>query len=117
VAATPSAFSEWLRGNAAFSTSNAHPATVGGLRGEVLDLRLARGWMRTCPFWTKTPVVALMSGRKPSSFEHVLIPGQAIRLYLLAYRDGVLRIEVTDVRDEHHLDQYSRIVESFAFKD
>ena len=32
VATTPSAFSEWLRGNAAFSTSNAHPATVGGLR-------------------------------------------------------------------------------------
>jgi len=117
LATTPSAFSEWLRGNAAFSTSNVHPATVGGLRGEVLDLRLARGWTRTCPFWTSTPVVALMSGRKPSNFEHVLIPGQAIRLYLLAYRDGVLKIELMDTRDVHHLDQYSRIVEGFAFKD
>ena len=57
-----------------------------------------------------------MSGRKPSSFEHVLVRGQAIRLYLLSYRDSVLRIEVTDVRDLHHLDQYSRIVEGFAFK-
>src|SRR6476620_612891 len=60
VASTPSAFTAWLRSHAGFSTSNAHPALVGGLRGEVLDLRVAHGWTRTCPFWTATPVVPLM---------------------------------------------------------
>ena len=116
VATTPSASSEWLRGNAAFSTSNAHPATVGGLRGEVLDLRLARSWTRTCPFSMNTPFGSLMSGRKPSSFEHGLSPGTAMRIYLLSYRDGLLAIEVTDARDMHHLDQYSSVVEGFAFE-
>ena len=58
----------------------------------------------------------MMSGRKPSSFEHVPLPGQAIRLYLLSHHDDVLLIEVTDAKDAHHLDQYSRVVEGFAFK-
>jgi len=117
VASTPSAFTAWLRGHPGMSTSHAHPILVGGLRGEVLDVRIAQGWTRTCPFWTATPVVPLMFGRKPSSFEHVVLPGHALRLYLLAHQGNVLRIEITDAKDAHYLDRYSHSVEGFAFKD
>jgi hypothetical protein len=50
-----------------------------------------------------------MAGRAPSGLEHNLVPGQVTRLYLLAFKSGVLAIEVVDIKDARHLDQYSDV--------
>jgi hypothetical protein len=115
VAATPSAFAAWLTRHAGLVTSKTHPVSIGGLSGTVVDMRMARQWTETCPFLTP-PVVVFMKGRKPSSLEHVVVPGGAIRLYLLGFGEGVLAIEIGDASNGKHLDRYSKIVESFVFK-
>ena len=115
VAATPSAFAAWLAHHAGLVTSKTHPVSIGGLSGTVVDMRMAPHWTETCPF-IAAPVVVFMKGRKPSSLEHVATPGHAIRLYLLAFGDGVLAIEVGDAANGKHLDRYSKIVESFVFR-
>ena len=116
IAATPSAFAAWLAHHAGLVTSKTHPVSIGGLSGTVVDMRMAPHWTETCPFSSAAPVVVFMKGRKPSSLEHVTTPGVAIRLYLLAFGDGVLAIEVGDVTNGKHLDRYSKIIESFVFK-
>src|SRR4051812_19079838 len=115
VAGTPSAFTAWLTHHAGLVTSKTHPASIGGLSGTVVDMRMAPHWTEACPFMA-APVVVFMKGRKPSSLEHVVTPGAAIRLYLLAFADGVLAIEIADASNGKHLDRYSKIVESFVFK-
>jgi hypothetical protein len=112
---TPPAFSRWLRNHPGFSATKAHPTTVGGLHGVVVDLRVVKGWKKTCPYSNGTPVVPLMAGRIPSGLDHNLIPGQATRLYLLAFDAGVLAIEVVDIKDAGHLDSYSQVVQDFSF--
>jgi len=79
-------------------------AKVGRRSGYVMDIRLAAGEDGT----------SLMVGLPPSSFEHGLIPGLTIRLYVLNSEAGVLAIEVDDV-DHHDLATYSKVVDDFAF--
>lgn len=52
-----------------------------------------------------------------SEFEHAMIPGLTMRLYLLAYGDGTLAIEVDDLAGGANLAEYTEIVDSIRFAD
>ncbi len=106
-------FAKWLATTPGFAISKRHPVTVGGLTGVVLDLRIAKGYTKTCPYSHGYPTRPLMAGINPSGLEHGLDPGVADRLYLLTNHSNVLAIEVMDVEDAGHLDQYSSIVQTF----
>jgi hypothetical protein len=54
-----------------------------------------------------------MAGINPSGLEHGLDPGVVDRLYLLTNQSHVLAIEVMDVKDAGHLDEYSSSVQAF----
>jgi hypothetical protein len=54
-------------------------------------------------------------GLPPSEFEHGLIPGLTIRLYLLGFRSGTLAVEIDDVGSPD-LTTSDRMVQSFQFE-
>jgi hypothetical protein len=108
-------FAKWLASTAGFAISKRHAVTIGGLTGVVLDLRIAKGYAKSCPYSNGRPTRPLMAGINPSGLEHGLDPGVVDRLYLLTNRSNVLAIEVMDVKDAGHLDQYSSMVQAFKF--
>jgi hypothetical protein len=113
---TPAGFKTWLRQHRdRYQISHLHPVTVGGLSGFVVDLRMARSWHKTCPWSNGQRIAPLITGMGQSSGDHVLIPGLAIRLYLLNYLQGALAIEVDDVTDANHLGAYSKVVQQMKF--
>lgn len=88
--------------------------TIGGLEGVVLDLALAKRWTKGCDT-TSGPVVPIIVGAGSSSLDHAIIPGLTMRLFLLAHNDKVLAIEIDDVSDGAHLDDYEAVVNDFKF--
>ena len=92
-----------------------HHVSVGGLSGLVADLRLARGWTKTCIYSDGLPVQPLITGLGVSGLDHNVIPGSVTRLYLLDYLQGALAIEVVDIKDANHLASYSRLVRTLRF--
>jgi hypothetical protein len=116
---TPAAFVLWLQqhepGLASFRPSR---ATVGGLSGDVVDLRMRAGWTKACPWSGGMPAVQVLTGVEPSpgGMAHGLLPQpMAMRLYLLAYHHGTLGIEIDEVRGSSKLDAYSKVVKTFRF--
>jgi hypothetical protein len=105
---------DWLRSDPAFAAPHPSAVTVGGLTGTVVDLRMAPGWTRACPYSNGQPVAPMMVGVGRSSLNHNVIPGQVTRLYLLQSGPDVLAIEVVDVEDAGHLDAYSGIVQQMS---
>jgi hypothetical protein len=100
----------WRRGQDAVFTID-----VGGLSGIVADLRLPRGWSKSCSYSNGLPVQPLITGLGVSGLDHNVIPGSVTRLYLLNYLQGALAIEVVDIKDAHHLPAYSQLVEKLRF--
>ncbi len=114
VPVTPAGIANWLAKRPALVTTKPKATAVGGLSGVVLDIRLAKGWTETpCGGGMKGATVIV--GVAPSEFEHGMIPGLAMRLYLLDNAGAVLGVEVDDVSGGRHLDQYSKLIGSFAF--
>jgi hypothetical protein len=74
-----------------------------------------RGWSKTCNYSDGLPVQPLITGLGVSYLDHNLLPGQVTRLYLLDYLEGSLAIEVVDIKDAHHLPDYSRLVQRLHF--
>lgn len=116
VGLTVAAIVQWMTQNPGLVTTTPQNVSIGGLNGVVLDLRMTKTWQQTCPFSNGSPVVPLITGVGRSSFDHVIIPGLAMRLYLLDGPFGVLGIEIDDVRDAGHLQQYSNVVQAMQFK-
>lgn len=107
------AMAAYMRGQAAYATTAARPASVGGLSGVVLDIRLAPTWKKACV--PGAPDAFLITGVTPSDFDHGLVGKLAIRLYLLDRGTNVLAIEVDDVSGGGHLDGYDVVVKSLQF--
>jgi len=114
VARTPEAMAAEFQMRPGLVTTEPEAATIGGLRGLVMDIRMAPDWTGTCFYWAE-PIVQLMGGVPPSEFDHGIDQDMTMRLYLLVRGSTTLAIEVADYSDGAHLDDYSAIVEQFAF--
>jgi hypothetical protein len=120
VAHTPEAMAAEFQARPGLVTSTPQPVSIGGLTGLVMDIGMAAGWTGTC-FYSPEPVVQLIAGAPPSEFEHPIIEGLTMRVYLLDLDyelrrlESTLAIEVDDVSGGAHLDGYSKIVETFSF--
>lgn len=98
------------------TTTKPRPISVGGLRGLVLDIRLADGWTQTCFFSQGEPVVPLFNGVGPSrGLDASIGPGFMMRLYLLDHSGATLAIGFGDTSGGTHLDTYSAIVDELHF--
>jgi hypothetical protein len=105
----------WAARQPGFRNPRFRPVSVGGLSGIVADLRLARGWSKTCIYSDGLPVQPLITGLGVSYLDHNVLPGQVTRLYLLDYLEGALAIEVVDIKDANHLPDYTRLVRRLRF--
>jgi hypothetical protein len=114
---TPADIAAWLTAEPALVVTDGGAVEVGGLSGVVLDLTLAQDGGVTCEGRDDFRLVPLFIGRPPSELEHAMIPGLTMRLYLLAYGDGTLAIEVDDLEGGANLEAYSEIVDSIRFAD
>ena len=112
---TPAAIARWMTRLPGADTTTPQPVEVGGLRGVVLDLSMAKGWKKTCSWAGDTPVVLLIVGVPPSSLTHGLIPGSAFRLYLLRHGNNTLAIEVDDEPGGDHLADYAAVAKQIEF--
>jgi len=119
VETTPASYAKWLRTAPGFLTTNQHSVAVGALHGTVQDLRMASTWKKTCDYSNGVHVLPLMSGLALADFDHSLLRGMVIRLYLLgSHFNGsptVLAIEVDDVKDSGHRAAESAVVRTFRF--
>jgi hypothetical protein len=115
VLATPVTYRNWAAHKPGFRNPRFRPVLVGGLSGLVADLRLARGWKKTCIYSKGLPVQPMITGLGVSYLDHNVLPGQVTRLYLLDYLQGALAIEVVDIKDAHHLPEYDRLVRTLRF--
>jgi hypothetical protein len=111
VGTSPSQLAGYFASHRELDATAPKPVVVGGLRGVVLDLRLAKD--------AHSKLVCLIVGVPPSGLEHGVGPGLAMRLYLLANHDpivgGTVAIEIDDVSGGGHLDKYSAVVKKFRF--
>ena len=115
VVTTYEGLTNWVRRYPAISLTKFHAVTVGGLHGVVMDVRIAPTWKRTCPYSGGQRVAPLITGLSPTGLDHNVGPGNATRLYLLDNAGVALCVEVVDIRDAHHLDRYSGIVDQLKF--
>jgi len=120
VDANPEAIVQWLREQSALEVSAPVAASVGGLEGQRVDVRVADG--ATLPFCTdsesgdEVTVFLLIVGSPPSNLAHGVIPGMTMRLYFLDYNSGVLAVEVTDIdAAPATMDELSAVVDGFTF--
>jgi hypothetical protein len=116
-ARTPEAMLEWFRRQPGVAATSPRRATVGGLSGYVVDLRMPVGFKATCPWSHDFPAQQAITGISPSpDMNHSLYPGHTVmRLYLLHHKGGTLGIEIQDVRDDARLAVYDKVVHSFRF--
>jgi len=112
---TPAAIARWMTRLPGANATTPRPVRVGGLRGVVLDLSMAKSWKKTCSWAGDTPVVLLIVGVPPSSLTHGLIPGLTFRLYLLRHGNNTLAIEVDDVPGGVHLANYAAVAVQMRF--
>jgi hypothetical protein len=98
------------------TTTTPKPVSVGGLKGLILDIRLADGWTKTCFYLGGNPVVPLVRGVGDSSgLDNPIGSTMPTRVYLLDLPDSTLAIELTDISGGKHLDAYSAIVNQLHF--
>jgi hypothetical protein len=102
----PSSIAAWLGRQPDLHSTVPKPVSIGGLSGLTIDLTLKP---------PATDCAGVMLGQSPSDFEHGVIAGLTMRLYLLAYKRGTLAIELDDLTGGKHLPAYSDVVGTFQF--
>jgi hypothetical protein len=115
---TPVGIVDWIRHEPGFAPIHPVAASIGGLSGLVVDLRMRKGFKATCPWSRGLPAQQVITGLAPSPDEmnHALPLGHAVmRLYLLHYKGGTLGIEIDDVRDDARMKSYIAVVETMRF--
>ncbi|MEO5661889.1 MAG: hypothetical protein ABIR39_01280 [Nocardioides sp.] len=103
VPVTVKGIGSWLTHASTIVSTRPRQVSVGGQHGTVQDLVRATG-AGTLPCRHGRTYTPLIVGLPPSQLDHSLIPGLAMRLYLLDYGGGVLAIEVDDILANHGRD-------------
>lgn len=112
---TPTAIASWMHSRPGLVTSAPHKVSIGGLHGETLTIKMAKGAKGCISPGATAPAVPLLVGVGASSFDHEIGAGIAERDYLLNYHGGTLSIEVIDASGGSHLASYSNLVKAFRF--
>lgn len=101
-----------------FVVSQPGLATVGGLNGTFIDIRIKDGWKDLCPFANGLPTVPLIL-QPPDGYHWVIAGDERLRLYLLDVPGGGLVIVDIDAFDGTRmagfLDAATPIVRTFSF--
>jgi hypothetical protein len=118
VGSTSSELAAWIRGRPGLVVSAPKLASVGGLRGVELDLRITQGWIPSCPFANGSPTVPLFVGAN-GQYRWVVAGNERLRLYLLDVPSGGTLVVDIDAFDgtlmEALLAAATPIVQSFTF--
>jgi hypothetical protein len=109
---------EWIRSRPGLAVSQPTLATIGGLPAVMLDVRIADGWMPSCPFAEGLPTVPLIT-RAPGGYHWVVAGSERLRLYLLDLPTGGTVIVDIDAFDGRLFGDLLRVaapvVSSLAF--
>ena len=111
---SPAGVVRYLRARHGVIAGPARPVRIGGLRGFVIDLRLAHGAGLHCPGFAP-PYYPIIVGVGSTGLDHGLIPHLVLRLYLLRYAGATLAVEVDDLHGGHDLRLYGSIVRRLRF--
>jgi basic membrane lipoprotein Med (substrate-binding protein (PBP1-ABC) superfamily)/DNA-binding SARP family transcriptional activator len=119
VDATAAGIARYLAGHPGLDTSAPQPVGVGGLSGQVIELRQVEGWTGTCDFTGDDPAVPTVL-RPDSPDQWVQPAGYEARYYLLDVPGGgVIVVDVEVEGDRADWDrvfaQVEPILDSFAF--
>jgi hypothetical protein len=96
VGTTSTELVSWMRGLDGLTVSSPALVTVGGLHGSSIDVGIADGWTRSCPFANGVPAVPLLV-ESGTDLRWVVSGGERLRLYLLDLPDGgTLIVDVDD---------------------
>jgi len=99
---TPADVAAWFRKRPNLDASRPVPTSLGGLEGVVLDLRTKPGAkLETCAGapGVELGLAGITTGVSPSDFDHAVIPGMTMRVFLLGHDDQVLMVELDDIDD------------------
>jgi hypothetical protein len=109
----------WMTSREGLATSQPLPVTIGGLRGQMLELSLESAWTFSCPFADGIPTIPLIVSEDGGLYWAVA-GSERLRLYLLPLPDG--GVVVVDI-DAFFGDDFAGllaeslpIVESFEFR-
>jgi hypothetical protein len=109
---------KWIRDRPGLVVSQPGMATIGGLRGTAIDIRIVDGWRPSCPFAEGLPTVPLIF-QPPDGYRWVVAGSERLRLYLLDLPGGGLVIVDIDAFDgtrwEAILEAAGPIVRTFSF--
>lgn len=96
---TPARVARYFANDAALRTSRPRPVSVGGLEGLMLDVRTRTDVQLTsCSIGNQRfSFAGSFSGVGPTQLDHVVVPHETLRLYLLRHDGGVLLVEIDDV--------------------
>jgi hypothetical protein len=102
-----------MAGRINLTTTSPQPATVGGLTGTVLDVRLAANATVEC---FNEPAVNLLHGLGRSyGYDQGIGAGSAYRIYLFDRGTEVLAIEIDDVSGGTRLDEFAAVLDTLQF--
>lgn len=118
---SPEEMRQWYDEHPGLDVTNQREVTVGGLRGLSIDLAVAPGYQRTCPWSEGRPVVPMIIGNGISDLHHVVIRELKVRLVLLEWDDSNVTIEITSVHAQHAFEDYMEltapVIKSLRFGD
>ena len=115
---TPRAMVAWLQRQSSLAVTRPSPVTLSGLHGLMIDISPKPGKkLPTCQVEGHTfHDYLVLSGVAPSSFDHGAHAGMTMRLYLLAYHDKILAVELDDVaKAPGNLASLSAVAEQIHF--
>jgi hypothetical protein len=118
IGTTSSELAAWIADRAGLAVSRPILASVGGLTGVMLDIRIAEGWRPSCPFADGLPTVPLIT-RAPGGYHWIVAGNERLRLYLLDRPGGGTVVVDIDAFDGRLFDELLRqaapVVDSFSF--
>ncbi|HEX6954135.1 MAG TPA: hypothetical protein VF156_04570 [Agromyces sp.] len=109
---TPTDLVAWYQSVPGLIVSEPEPVTVGGLDGLQLDVELEPG-DDTCDYGGNLGI-PLFIGDGVSEVHHAILEEMDIRLVLLAWGDGNLTLEITNVREQHSAEEFRSQVQSIV---
>ncbi len=113
VGRSASAIARVLAKRPGLAVSGPTAVEIGGLRGFVLDIKLAAGWRKSA--CTGEPDVPLLVGVTPSDFADTILGHLKIRMYLLDRGGTTVAVEIGDVSGGSRIESYLPMVESLHF--